>query len=376
MSTTIETNNINILKKIEHLQDINHYLHKKQLIDVDEAKSIAKTITDIIDMYSVETALILSNYFMLENNNTKRSEFTKTYNRFIKQSNIVAKMDSIYNRLKAIFLTNNQEISLDPKQTQNKVYKDIWLLMTKYSKIKITMKVEEVVINNICHTCNELMMVTGINEQSCGKCGRCEEAIILNNDDNMNMIESNNSKSGSYDPSKHCKYWIDRIQGHEISDMTDIFSTAQNIKEWLNKEKIKNIDYITCKLIRKYLRKCGKSSLNEHIPLIRKIITGVAPPQLTESESQRLNIYFIKIIKIYNSIKPPNKVNCPYHPYIIFKILEQILPDSDRKKSILSCIHLQSTQTLILNDRIWFDICAVISQDDSSFVYIATDRSK
>lgn len=373
MSTTIETNNINILKKIEHLQDICQYLSKRQLIDQLAFSKITKSITDIIDLYSVETALIMSSYFMLDGSSVRKNEYTKMYNRFIKQSNLITRMDVIYNELKGIFLENNQDVNAS---LQNKLYKDIWILLSKYAKIKVEVKVEEVYISNICHTCNEAMMITGINEQSCAKCGRCQEAVVLSNDDNNVMAETNNSKSGSYDPSKHCKYWIDRIQGREISDMTEIYKTSKMIKELLDKEKIKNIDYITCELIRKYLRRCSKSTLNEHIPLIRKIITGVAPPQLTEQELQTLNIYFIKIIKIYNTIKPPNKVNCPYHPYIIFKILEQVLVDGTRKKLILTCIHLQSTQTLILNDKIWYDICAVLKQDDNLFRYMATDRSK
>ena len=42
-----------------------------------------------------------------------------------------------------------------------------------------------------------------------------------------------------------------------------------------------------------------------------------------------------------------------------------------RKKEILSCIHLQSFQTLCANDVIWVPICARIPE----FVYIPTDRN-
>ena len=71
---------------------------------------------------------------------------------------------------------------------------------------------------------------------------------------------------------------------------------------------------------------------------------------------QLINIYFDKVIRIFDEIKPPEKTNCPYHPYFIYKIIEQILnKDSDRirKQQILNCIHLQSRETLVDNDRIF-----------------------
>jgi hypothetical protein len=154
--------------------------------------------------------------------------------------------------------------------------------------------------------------------------------------------------------------------------MKEIEKIVECIKIQLAQERIRNIDYITYNLIRSYLHKNGSSSYNEHIPLIRRLITGVSPPQMTEAELQRVNIYFIRIIKLYNTVKPSTKINCPYHPYIIYKILEQILQDGQRKSAILKCIHLQSSQTLIQNDRLWKKICENIPE----FEYIPTDRNR
>ena len=70
--------------------------------------------------------------------------------------------------------------------------------------------------------------------------------------------------------------------------------------------------------------------------------------------------------KIYNRIKPDNKPNCPYHPYFIYKIIEQLLKDpSDQRRcsEILQSIHLQSRDTLIDNDNIWKPICESLSSD-------------
>ena len=75
-----------------------------------------------------------------------------------------------------------------------------------------------------------------------------------------------------------------------------------------------------------------------------------------------------------SKIKPQKKTNCPYHPYFIYKIIEQIInKDSDKikKAQILSCIHLQSRETLIQNDLIWGPICSRIPE----FKYFPTDRN-
>ena len=51
--------------------------------------------------------------------------------------------------------------------------------------------------------------------------------------------------------------------------------------------------------------------------------------------------------------------------FFIYKIVEQILnkPEHEkRKKEILSCIHLQSNDTLIENDNTWFLICDYIPE--------------
>jgi hypothetical protein len=126
--------------------------------------------------------------------------------------------------------------------------------------------------------------------------------------------------------------------------------------------------------IRRYLRQTHNSKYNEHVPLIRKLITGFTPPQLSEYEMQLIHIYFDKVIRVFDEIKPKNKTNCPYHPYFIYKIIEQIITkktDKVRKAKILACIHLQSRETLICNDLIWGPICDRISE----FEYIPTDRN-
>lgn len=395
MTSTIETNNANILKKIEYLNQICDFL-AQNIKEFTTFDIIRTKIDNLLNYYSVEFAIILSDYFTLINKNTNLNKtiinsdafstnvsktkeyYTKQYNQFIKRNNIPAKLDAIYNELKDFFSTYIQKTDEDilNTSTTNKIYKDAWVLFNQYKKIVIHVQIEEIKFTNMCGTCNVHMMITNVNEQSCSKCGRCQEATSYIIDEDNTSSDLKNTKCGTYDPSKHCKYWLDRIQGKEIADMSPVYDATELVRVLLNHDKIKNSDFITCELIRSYLRKANKSSMNEHVPLIRKLITGINPPQLSEQELQKVNVYFIKIIKIYNAIKPPNKINCPYHPYIIFKILEQILSNGSRKTSILRCIHLQSSQTLIWNDKIWYDIVSILQIDDANFRYVATDRNR
>jgi hypothetical protein len=375
MTSTIETNNSNILKKIECLNNICDYMSKTGKYSNEIIIKSREQINDLFNKYSLESAIILSDYFSLlgTNENAKEKEqYNKLYHRYIKSNNIAATLDSIYNNLRKCFTSEKMPDLFENTKFAARLQKEGNIIFSEYNKIKIHIYVEEVKTSNLCPICKEPMMITSPGEQSCSKCGRCQDAIITIIDDDGVSNDSKNSKYATYDPSKHCREWLDRIQGREIADMREVEKIVECIKNQLAQDRIKNVDYITYTLIRNYLHKNNKSCFNEHIPLIRKMITGISPPQLSEAELQKVNIYFIRIIKLYYAVKPSSKINCPYHPYIIYKILEQIMQNGNRKSAILKCIHLQSSQTLIQNDRIWKKICEHIPE----FTYLPTDRNR
>ena len=207
----------------------------------------------------------------------------------------------------------------------------------------------------------------------------CEICGIVKNlygtvfeDDQFYYQEGQRTKHGNYDPTKHCRIWVERIQARETTDIP--IKVIERIKKCISRDRIRDIKLISCSQIRKYLQQTHNSKYNEHIPLIRKLITGVVPPQLTDHEVQLINIYFDKVIRIFDEVKPTGKTNCPYHPFFIYKIIEQIIKapfDRIRKKEILGAIHLQSRETLVCNDLLWRPICQRINE----FKYIPTDRN-
>ena len=145
--------------------------------------------------------------------------------------------------------------------------------------------------------------------------------------------------------------------------MTEIPKTVINaIKSSIKNENM-FIENITCDTIRKYLKRLKKTEYNNHVSLIKKNITNIEPSQLTDHETRIVCLYFGIVVQLFTTLRnnnDKNDPNCPYHPFFIYKIIEQILKDPYQKKrcnDILSCIHLQSRNTLIENDRLWFNIC-------------------
>jgi hypothetical protein len=220
-----------------------------------------------------------------------------------------------------------------------------------------------------------MKIIANLSEIVCTHCGITENLYgTVFEDEQFYYQEGQRSKHGSYDPSKHCRFWIERIQARESKDIPD--SVIEAVRNCIRRNNIRNKEDITCKEIRKYLSQTRNSGYNEHIPLIRKMIIGISPPQLTDQELQLITIYFDKVIRIYEEIKPNDKINVPYHPYLIYKIIEHILQKKakntkKRINEILSCVHLQSRETLIENDKTWKHICDYIDEIE----YKPTDRN-
>lgn len=190
-------------------------------------------------------------------------------------------------------------------------------------------------------------------EYVCRKCGVSEKLYgVIFDDDQHGYQDGQRSKHSSHDPIKHCKVWLDRIQAIENKVIDQDVIDRVKKKIWQD-----NIwaDQITCATIRRVLKKVKLTVYNDHVPLIRRIITGYAPPLLTEQERRVVYMDFSLATDIYNGIKPSDKVNCPYNPYFLYRILERRIngADQSRKKQILECIHLQSHETTTEHSKIW-----------------------
>jgi hypothetical protein len=370
MLGTIETTNNNIVTKLNSIHQIMEIFKSNE---INIGIKIIKDVEDLKEEYEMGSINILAEYFNISNSYETEDDknyivklkkrYFYNYQVFIRKENIISKLDRSMNLIKK-YIQNNK--------FTKELLKEIYTFIKSYNNSTIDKNVKEIVYE-LC-TCLKKMDIDSVNSMLvCKSCGMSKELYgTVFEDDQFYYQEGQRTKHGTYDPSKHCRFWVERIQARETTDIDE--SVIKNIKKCIQRDKIRNKNQITCNQIRIYLRQTHNSKYNEHVPLIRKLITGISPPQLTDYEMQLIHIYFDKVIHIFDDIKPPEKTNCPYHPYFIYKIIEQILkkpPDRIRKCQILACIHLQSTDTLVNNDLLWRPICDKIKE----FSYKPTDRN-
>lgn len=261
---------------------------------------------------------------------------------------------------------NINEIYDDKKLSQ--YFKKIFILVSSYKKTKLIYDVN-LIDYDICSCGNKMVIQSNSSELLCTKCGFIYTLIgSVFEDSQFYNQEGNRYKHGSYDPIRHCKFWIERIQAKENTIIGE--DVISKIKKCIEKDKIENLKNISIEQFRMYLKQTNLSKYNDHIPLIKKIITGYIPPQLNHHELQLLFNYFDKATKTYDIIKPKEKSNALYYPFILAKLIQLIVEDPERKRGLLSCIHLQSYNTLIDNDKIWKKICNY----NNNFKYIPTDK--
>ena len=260
------------------------------------------------------------------------------------------------------YLNNEDNLNLD------KIFKKIIMNFNSYSKTKIIYNIDDINYD-VCLCGNKMTIQSNTSELLCIKCGYVHTLIgSVFEDSQFFNQEGNRYKHGSYDPNRHCKFWIERIQAKENTIIDK--SYIEKIEKCIKRDKIENIKNISVKQFRLYLKQTNLSKLNDHIPLIKKIITGYIPPQLNHNELHLLFNYFDKATKTYETIKPSSKKNSLYYPFLLYKLLEIIIHDENKKNGLLNCIHLQSYETLIDNDKIWAEIC----KHNKEFVYKPTNK--
>ena len=380
---TIEIINNLILVKTKSLYNIATIIKKCNIRDMGpKIDTFIESILEISDDYEMGSVKIISDYFRetiefqkIQTVSDKRrkdshinmvNQYFNDYQTFIRKENFIGKIERYYNTIKNLVnaLTKQKNAAILMCIT------DIKNEFALYESFTLTESTNNISYNK-CPKCNQGMkIISNTSEIVCEKCGITESLYgTVFEDDQFYFQEGNRSKTGSYDPGKHCRFWIERIQARESKEIPE--SVLIKIRECIKHNKIRNVEEISCKEIRKYLSQTRNSIYNEHVPLIRKLITGRSPEPLLEEEVQLITIYFDKVIRVYEEIKPDTKTNVPYHPYLIYKIIEHILYKKNPmefqkcKKRILhtlSCIHLQSRETLINNDNTWSEICDNIEE--------------
>ncbi len=330
---------------------INELQTRCQVASIDQLSLAYQKVVENFEFGSLQ---ILSDYYFLSTDSPadkkKKADLLNQYIRFIIRENVVSRLNSIYAHLKNIVL---QYEARTPELSK---------LLFQYEEIKLKIVPRES-RGYECSICDEQMSF--ISRESILECPKCFAQMdakgMMLSEDQANIADRNH-RSNQYQSRKHGKAWLDALQGLESKEIPKYVIT--HVRDCMRKDRIIDMSKATCSTIRGYLSKMPKTSkYNQHIPKIRKLVTGIEPPQLTEAETDLFYEYFGRVINIYNSTK--KKVNCPYCPYFIYKILEHMLSDpesEDRRNRFFSYIHLQLPNTLNEQDRVWEQICKQIPE--------------
>lgn len=357
MTSTVDNICANINTRFDSLYAIFEIYNEYEL-DLDDTKSLTnaiETLNKLRNSYNLETIEILTTFYQASSDETRKAahlQFIKIFH----ANNIIGNLDRLYGfcqRLRKVYkiaepklaeLIRNYEVAVVDETFAN-TKSDVCQVC------KVPYEIEEKTAEYVCRLCGHLEKLSG----------------VVFEDEQFFYQEGQRTKHGKYDPIKHAKCWLERIQAKEMTEIPKEVLNA--VKVCIKRDQLW-LDKISCETIRLYLKQLKKTNYNNHVPLIRKLITGFEPSQLSEHETQLVYMYFGIVLQIYTRVK--SDPNCPYHPFFIYKIIEQILKkpkDAKRRKDILSCIHLQSRATLVENDRLWFSICEHVPE----FSKIPTD---
>jgi hypothetical protein len=360
----LDNNNTNTLSNdyLFNLKEIyysNFYQYKHYNVQLSNNKDLSKNISKN-NIYKSSLKHLSKNIY------NKFNIFLSTNDIYGSFDNFMEYLTNYVNYYQTLLTEYNEKYYNN--MNLDKLFKKMIMNFNIYTKTKTIYNIDDINYD-VCLCGNKMTIQSNTSELLCIKCGYVHTLIgSVFEDSQFFNQEGNRYKHGSYDPNRHCKFWIERIQAKENTIIDK--SYIEKIEKCIKRDKIENIKNISVKQFRLYLKQTNLSKLNDHIPLIKKIITGYIPPQLNHNELHLLFNYFDKATKTYETIKPSSKKNSLYYPFLLYKLLEIIITDENKKNGLLNCIHLQSYETLIDNDKIWAEIC----KHNKEFVYKPTNK--
>lgn len=369
-SGTVEINHSTFILKLKLVGDSFNILKDSNFLNLQNFKLMDRHIfmqnlyENISTHYDVDVVCILSYYY---NNIDVDDEYTT----LMISQDYEGKLEQCISYLTTVteFMHIHISDTKQPSSVLKNAYKKITNNIKYFNQSKINIYIEEIAYN-ICICGTKMDIHPESSSLICSYCG-----VILNiggvvfEDTVIYTTCGHKSIQKCYDPSKHCREWVQRIQASENIEISK--EKSDKIMACLIRDNITHTRQVSCSRIRSYLKETRNTEYNDHVPAIRLLLTGIKPPQLSIEELRNVYNLFDKSIRMYAEIKPSHKSNTLYYPYILYKILDILLKTGSRKQNIMECIHLQSRDTLIVNDNIWMKICENIPM----LTYRPTDRS-
>lgn len=323
------------------------------LYDICKDEIIKENIRKINDA----TISIHSDYDMLVLSNSPslysgvKLEDTDRYIAIIKSSNFQGKITNIMNDLQ--ILSNDMNITDESSKELEASLKEYNLLSTSNNGYEFSYET--------CNNCKKTMT----EDEDSGDL-ICENCGFMKKVHGANSFKYDKTKN-MHNVAKYVDEWIRKIEGKPSRKIPK--EIVDLVKKRCIETELFKPSYEDIRAVLKYL---GKTQYNHFCPYIRWQITEVKPEQFTTDEKTEIKSRFITAIDIYMQVKPDTRTNKPHYPYFIFKLVDLLLPNSERKFRIMDAIHIQERKTIVKNDIYWEKVCHEMK--DSKIYYKPTDR--
>jgi Poxvirus Late Transcription Factor VLTF3 like len=168
---------------------------------------------------------------------------------------------------------------------------------------------------------------------------------------------------------RHFKFWIERLQA--IENVTFPQELLDKIQRVMKREHMspQNLTVTQMRIILKDPM-VKSTKFNDHAPSLIKRLGGPAPPVHTYEDLEVTKSRFVRAMILLDQIAPNG--NKPYYPHFIYKIIEEQHKGNPEKLRTLDYIHMQTEDTIVKNDHLHKQICALANDPSSGLVFRPT----
>jgi Zn ribbon nucleic-acid-binding protein len=232
---------------------------------------------------------------------------------------------------------NNEQINIKKKVVdivdffaakRDKNNSDEYNMLDDYIKCtmnkSITTKKKKTQIQ-LCPYCNiEKTLQYSDGHMVCVECGHSDRIIV-----DMEKINFKDpfyeNKSTGYKRMNHFSELMNQFQAKETTEISQQIYNSIIIE--IKKQKIKDPNRLSKKIMRNILKKLELNQYFEHIPFIINRLTGAPPPTITREIEEKLKQMFKEIQEPFRLYKPSSRKNFLNYNYVFHKFFELLEMD-------------------------------------------------
>ena len=213
------------------------------------------------------------------------------------------------------------------------------------SRIKIDIQIYK------CPLCNiDMTLFPSDGIQICEQCGT-QQNILIESDKPSFKDPPMEVCYFSYKRVNHFNEWLAQFQAKESTEIPD--EVYEKILAEIKKERITNLEKLTTRKIRQYLKKIKLNKYYDHAAHILYQINGVQPPTMSKDLEEKLRLMFKEIQSPFMEVCPKTRKNFLNYSYILHKFVELLGLDEYKVNFPL----LKDREKLHQTDMIWCKIC-------------------